>query len=95
MAAKKVSPMLKVLVEIRDELRSTGKRLDGRIDGLGVQVDGLAQEMRESNVRVASELVAVSGAVLSVRDLLLERLDDRERLDAVERRVLVLEQKVS
>jgi hypothetical protein len=86
MAAKKVSPMLKVLMEIRDELRSTSTRIDGRIDALG-------QEMREANLRVTSELVAVSGAVVSVRDLLRERLDDRDRLDEIERRVLRLEQK--
>ena len=88
MPSKKVSPTLKVLVEIRDEVRATGARLDGRIDGL-------ADEMREGNVRVTSELVAVAGAVTSVRDLLRERLDDRMRLEDVEKRLLRLEKKVS
>ena len=81
MAAKKISPTLKVLVEIRDELRSTSGRLEGRIDGLtgridalNGRVDALAQETREANMRVTTELVAVSGAVLSVRDLLEQKV---------------------
>jgi hypothetical protein len=44
-----------------------------------------------SEVRLATELVAVANAVGSVRDLLAARLDDRDRLDDHERRIRALE----
>lgn len=101
MASKKVSPTLKVLVEIRDELRSTGERLDHRIDSLDHRIDSLdhrvgsiERELHDSSVRVSTELIAVSSVLTDVRDLLRARLDDRDRLDDHERRLLELEQKV-
>jgi len=94
MASKKVSPTLKVLTEIREELRDTRAELRGSTVRLDGRIDSLATEMRESNIRVTTELVAVSSILRDVRDLLRTRLDDRDRLEDHERRLLELEQKV-
>lgn len=96
---------VKILEQIRDEIRGTRQSLSARIDttnerldGTNRRVDGLAQQIErvekrqiESEVRLSTELTAVVGAVNGVRDLLRERLDQRDRLDDHERRLRVLE----
>lgn len=78
--ADETSLTVKILTQIRDEIRATNERLE-------------AVERRQvaSETRLATELVAVASAVGSVRDLLAARLDDRERLDDHERRLRALE----
>lgn len=88
--AGKVSPTLQVLLQIRDELKGTNAWLDA----VEVAVGGLGKRQTEMEVRLATELVAVSSAVHGVRDLLRDRLDDRTRVDALERRVETIERKV-
>lgn len=96
---------LQVLKQIRDEIVATRSDLAGRIDGtnhridatnLGLvavesKVDALAHRQTESELRLATEVVAVARAVEGVRDLLRERLDDRDRIDDHERRLAALE----
>jgi chromosome segregation ATPase len=101
MATNKADATLKVLGEIRDELRGTNQRLDGtnaRLDGsvhrLDARIDDLRREVHEGNVRIGTELVAVAKAVHDVKDLLHERLRDRDRIDDHERRLSQLEKKV-
>jgi hypothetical protein len=127
--AKKASPTLAVLREIRDEARKTNARLDEtntrldetntrldeistridgtstrvdetntrldeistRIDGTSTRVERVERRQRESEVRLATEIVAVAQAVIEVRDLLRDRLDVRERVDDHERRIAALE----
>ena len=77
---KRPSPTLQVLREIRDQLRDTNARLDqtnARLDGTNQRlerpeggVEALQRRQSESEVRLATELVAVAKAVQEVRDLL-------------------------
>lgn len=93
MASKKVNPMLRVLTEIRDEVRGNGEALretNARVAQTNDRVDRLA----EGQVRLATEVVEVAKAIHTVRDLLRERLDDRDRLEQHEARIRSLEAKV-
>ncbi len=82
--------------------------VEGRLDSLHAEVGGLRKETHDTNVRVedlarrqteseirlATEVVSVARGVGEVRDLLRDRLDDRQRVDDLERRVSVLETRV-
>lgn len=70
-----------------------GDRLDARIDKLDGTVRQLADRQTESELRLATEIVALSHAVGGVRDLLREHLDERKRVDDHERRIRELERK--
>jgi chromosome segregation ATPase len=78
------------LDELRVDLRSG---LDDLRTDLVDRIERVERRQTETEMRLASELVAVGGAVREVRDLLREdralrdRVDDHERrLSAVERR---------
>lgn len=93
----KVSPTLQVLLQIRDELKGTNARLDAtntRLDAVEDAVAGLGKRQTEMEVRLATELISVANAVQGVRDLLRDRLDDRKRVDDLERRMETIERKV-
>jgi uncharacterized protein YPO0396 len=91
---------IELLKSIRDEAHQTNERIDqtnARLDELRTdlvdRIERVERRQTETEVRLASELVAVGGAVREVRDLLREdhalrdRVDDHERrLTAVERR---------
>jgi len=72
--------------ELTDELRTTREELSDRLGRL-------ERRQGESETRLASEVVAVAGAVIDVRDLLRKRLDERERIEDLDRRVQALERK--
>ncbi len=94
---RKISPTLQVLREIRDEIKGTNARLDAVEDAvsvLGGAVSVLGKRQTEMEVRLATELVAVSGAIDGVRHLLRDRLDDRKRVDDLERRMETIERRV-
>jgi hypothetical protein len=74
---------LGVLREIRDETRKTNERLDR-----------LERRQTETEVRLATELLAVSSAVREVRDLLRTNLDVHVKVEDHEARIAALEQKV-
>jgi hypothetical protein len=80
---------IEILKGIRDGVHQTNGRLDDLVD----RVERVERRQTETEKHLASELVAVGGAVREVRDLLREdhalrnRVDDHERrLTAVERR---------
>ena len=91
---------IEILEDIREEAHKTNERIqqtNDRLDGLQAEVRSGLGELRDrltaTEVRLATELVGVAGAVREVRDLLHEdralrdRVDDHERrLSAVERR---------
>jgi hypothetical protein len=81
--ASNVDRTLKVLNEIRAEQRATNAR-----------VDALEQVTREGFLRVSTELVELHGTLRDVRDVLVDRREDRIRLDDHERRLDELETKV-
>jgi septal ring factor EnvC (AmiA/AmiB activator) len=71
---------IEVLKSIRDELRGTNTRLD-RVE----------RRQADTEVRLATEIVAVASAIHEVRDLLREDRQLRARLDDHERRLTAVE----
>ena len=86
---RKESATLKVLREIRDELKGTNVRLDRVESG----VAAVENRQTETEVRLATELVAVARAVGEVRDLLRDGLAIRAQVDDHERRLSALEKR--
>ncbi|MBN8616173.1 MAG: hypothetical protein J0L92_36625 [Deltaproteobacteria bacterium] len=94
---------LKVLEQIRDEIRGTNQRVDHlgvcleetnrRLDATNDKVDLLARRQTEAEVRLATEIVALAGVVREVKDVLAKRLDDRDRVDDHEQRIQALERR--
>ncbi len=96
---------VKILGEIRDEIRGTRADLNARLDQTNAcldqtnarlgetneKVDLLARRQTQTEVRLATEIVALAGAVDRTNRLLRERLDDRDRIDEIDRRVTALE----
>jgi len=89
---------VRILSEIRDEIRGTRADLSAKIDQTNERleetnqkVDLLARRQTETEVRLATEIVALAGAVDRTNKLLRERLDDRDRIDDIDRRVTALE----
>ncbi|TMA40466.1 MAG: hypothetical protein E6J83_13905 [Deltaproteobacteria bacterium] len=88
---RKESATLKVLREIRDELKGTNVRLD-RVES---RVAAVENRQTETEARLATELVAVARAVGEVRDLLRDGLAIRAQVDDHERRLSALEKRGS
>jgi hypothetical protein len=79
-----------VLIEIRDEVRRTNERLGQTNERLS----GLERRQSETEVRLATELVAVARAVNDVRDLLRAEHQLAPRVDDHEQRLAALERKI-
>ena len=100
---RRESATLKVLREIRDELKGTNVRLDGtnvrldrvesRVAAVESRVAALENRQTETEVRLATEIVAVARAVGEVRDLLRDGLAMRAQVDDHERRLFALEKR--
>ena len=82
---------VRVLVEIRDEIRKTNVRVDAlgdRVDALGdrldKRIDKLEDRVTQVEIRTATAITSVVGAVNEVRDLLRDRLDLRDRVERCE-----------
>jgi hypothetical protein len=88
--ASNVDRTLKVLNEIRTQQAATNVR----VDGLTARVDALEEVTREGFLRVSTELVELHGTLRDVRDVLVDRREDRLRLDDHERRLHELEKNV-
>lgn len=99
--AKTTDLSIEILKQIRDAVTTTNVRLDEtnarlgatneRLDGTNANMAALARRQTEMELRLATEIIAVASAVNGVRDLLRERLDDRQRVDDHERRIGALE----
>jgi ubiquinone biosynthesis protein UbiJ len=99
----------RILVEIREEVRETNRRIDRlelrmdklehRVDqleaGLGQRIDGLANRITESELRTATALTAVAGTIADIHTLLKDRLDLRDRVDRCERDIDDLKRRVN
>ena len=89
----RVSPMLLVLREIRDEVRGTNRRVDAltaRVERVEEGVGAVEQRLVGVEIRLATELVAVAEAVRSVQQLIVAR---SARADDHERRIAALERR--
>ena len=85
---KKVDTTLVVLREIRDAVKGTNVRLDET----NTRLDALERRQGETEIRMATELTAVSSALRDVVGLIRDLRDGRiasleERVTAVERKV--------
>ncbi len=98
--------VVEILRSIRDEVRvlhqdanervdATNARLDALREDTNVRFERLERRQTETEVRLASEIVAVAGAVREVRDLLREDRVADHRIDDHERRIAALEQRVA
>jgi hypothetical protein len=85
-----------ILIEIRDEIRSTNSRLDqtnSRLDQTNSRLDRLEKRQVEAEIRLSTEVVALTGVVRDLRDTLLEDRLLRQTVDNHEQRIRALENK--
>lgn len=92
-----------VLIEIRDEVRelrnearATNARLDqtnARLGGLETRFDRLDKRQIEAEIRLSTEVVALTGVVRDLRDTLLEDRQLRQTVENHEQRLRALETK--
>jgi uncharacterized coiled-coil DUF342 family protein len=87
----KVSNTLRALHEIRDEVKELRGEVKELRDDVNDRVGSLEQRQTETEIRLSTELGAVTRTLVEVRDLLRDRLDDRHRVDEHERRIQALE----
>ena len=90
-----------VLIEIRDEMRLVRdevrqnreevSKTNERLDGTNSRLDRLDRRQVETEVRISTELVAVTGAVREMRDAFLEDRRLTAQVSDHERRILTLE----
>jgi hypothetical protein len=84
------------LDSLTEQVDGLGVRIDTtntRLEGIAVRLDRVERRQTETEVRLATELVAVVGAVHEVRDLIRERRAADTRIDDHERRIFALEQR--
>lgn len=93
---------IRVLIEIRDEIRSTNQRVDRtneRVDQLSEHVSGridnLTERVVESELRTSTAITELAGTIRGVHTLLVDRLDLRDRVDRCERDIDELKRRVS
>src|SRR5687768_573240 len=89
-----------ILVEIRDELRTTRRDVNERIEQTNIRLDHTIERLdrverrqTESEVRISTEIVAVVGAINQLRDAVLEDRELRNSVMDHERRITALEAK--
>lgn len=80
--------------ELRAELAATREELSARIDHNGRRIDALSGRMVESEIRVATALTELAGAVGDVRTLLESNLGLRDRVSRCELDIAELKHKV-
>jgi hypothetical protein len=91
-----------ILKQIRDGVTQTNERLDQTnerldqtnecLDETNERLDRVERRQTEMEMRLATELVAVAGAVRELRDAFLEDRKLRETVSDHERRIKLLEQ---
>jgi hypothetical protein len=82
---------IEILRGIHDETRKTNERVDVLTIALAEGLERVARRQTEAEVRLATEVVGVAGAVREVRDLLREDRALRNRVDDHERRIVAIE----
>jgi hypothetical protein len=80
-----------VLVEIRDEIRSTRTDLSSRIDETNTRLDRLERRQVEGELRVGTELATLTGVMRDLRDKLIDDHGLRDVVVDHERRLTTLE----
>ena len=92
--------MIKILGQIRDELKTTrtelSSRLDvtnQRLDETNQRLDHLERRQVETEVRLSTELVAVTAAIGDLKKVIVEDRKLRAQVSDHENRLKVLERK--
>jgi hypothetical protein len=94
-----------ILIEIRDEIRATRTELSSRIDQTNGRIEHTNQRLDqtserleqaakrqvEAEIRLSTEVVALTGVVRDLRDTLLEDRHLRQTVDNHEQRIRSLE----
>jgi hypothetical protein len=90
-----------ILIEIRDEIRElrrdTNERIDltnQRLESTNERVERVERRQTESELRLASEIVAVAGAVHELKDAVIAELRLSSRVEDHEQRLQALERGV-
>jgi len=90
-----------ILREIRDEIRETNRRVEEtnrRIEETNSRIDltrdELGKRIVESELRTATAVNSLVGAVQDVRTLLQDRLDLRDRVTRCEQDIAQIKQKL-
>jgi hypothetical protein len=92
--ARKTNERLDVTNDRLDELRTDMvDRLDELRTDMVDRIERVERRQTETEVRLATELVAVGSAVREVRDLLREDRVLRDRVDDHERRLVAVERR--
>jgi chromosome segregation ATPase len=85
------------LASVRTEIQRTNERLDQtneRLDQTNERLDRLERRQTETEVRLATELVAVAAAVGDLKTLLDTRLELRNTVSNHEHRLAAVEKKL-
>jgi len=95
---------IRVLIEIRDEIRSTNQRVDRtnervdhlstRVDHMSTRIDDMGQRIVESELRTSTAITELTGTIRDVHSLLVDRLDLRDRVERCERDIDELKHRV-
>lgn len=78
---------------LREEIRATNARLDGFHEDALAQFGRLERRQADTEIRLATEIVAVAGAIHEVRDLLRGDRILHEKVDDHERRIAAIEKR--
>ena len=92
----KVSNTLQVvrkLEKVEKEVALLRSDLNDGLAGVRSEMNEGVASVRGELIRVSTEIVSVVAAVHEVRDVLVERLDVRDKVDQLDRRVALLERK--
>jgi hypothetical protein len=91
---------VEILKQIRADLAETSRAVHARLDRVeerqatsDQRLEATQSRLVEAEIRLATELVMVSKTMGEVRDLLRDRLDQRDRVDDHEKRLHALEHK--
>jgi archaellum component FlaC len=92
---------VEILKQIRDEVRVTRTELSSRIDATNERLDAtnerldrLERRQTETEIRLATELVATVGAINELRDVVVQAIGHGKQVADHEHRIRALEQKV-
>jgi DNA-binding XRE family transcriptional regulator len=87
--------MIKVLQQIRDEIKATRSDLSERIDETNTRLEKVERRQVDMELRLATELVAVSTAIGDLKKVILEDRKLRAQVSDHEQRLRSLEKKRS
>ena len=90
MAGEPMSITVRILKEIRDEVRRTNERLDATKERLDAMHAGLSQRIVESELRTATAITELAATVRDMTSVLRAQNDLRPRVDRCERDIAEL-----